>query len=77
MLKCDYQINAILDCIAIYSDTDRDLKLKSKDVKRLHDYINTQNEKIKQLSKLSLMIDNKSTSIKLTSMTKEVEEIDL
>jgi hypothetical protein len=72
MLKCDYQLNALLECINIYSDLNSDLQLKSDDVKRLSDYIKTQNKKIEELKKLAIMYDKE-----LTNMTKEVEEINL
>ena len=48
MLNCDYQLNAVLECISIYADLTSDLLLTNDDVKRLDDYINTLKEKIKQ-----------------------------
>lgn len=65
MNNINYQINALLQCIQIYSDLDADLHLNKSDVKRLDDYIDTQNEKIKQLSKA------------LVNVTKELEELEL
>lgn len=70
----NYQLNALLDCIDIYADLNSKLLLSESDVKRLSDYINTQNEKIKQLRKLAIMLD-KSNNI--VNMTKEIEEIEL
>lgn len=61
----NYQLNALLQVIQIYSDLDSDLYLNKSDVKRLDDYIDTQNEKIKQLSKA------------LVNVTKELEELEL
>ena len=68
----NYQLNALLECIDIYADLNSKLLLSESDVKRLSDYINNQNEKIKQLSNLSIMLDNK-----LNNMTKEIEELNL
>lgn len=68
----NYQLNALLECIDIYADLNSELLLSESDVKRLSDYINTQNEKIKQLRKLAIMLD-KSNDI--VNMTKEVEEV--
>lgn len=68
----NYQLNALLECIDIYADLNSKLLLSESDVKRLSDYINTQNEKIKQLRKLAIMLD-KSNNI--VNMTKEVEEV--
>lgn len=68
----DYQLNAVLDCISIYADLNSNLYLTSESVKRLDDYINTQNEKIKQLKELAIMLD-KSNDI--VNITKEVEEL--
>lgn len=61
----NYQLNALLQVIQIYSDLDSDLYINKSDVKRLNDYIDTQNEKIKQLSKA------------LVNVTKELEELEL
>lgn len=72
MLKCDYQLNALLECINIYADLNSDLKLESDDVKRLSDYIETQRKKIEELKKLAVMYDKE-----LINMTKEVEDITL
>ena len=65
MNNINYQINALLQVIQIYSDLDSDLYINKSDVKRLNDYIDTQNEKIKQLSKA------------LVNVTKELEELEL
>ena len=72
MSDINYQLNALLECIDIYADLNSKLLLSESDVKRLSDYINTQNEKIKQLRKLAIMLD-KSNNI--VNMTKEVEEV--
>lgn len=72
MNNINYQLNALLECIDIYADLNSKLLLSESDVKRLSDYINTQNEKIKQLRKLAIMLD-KSNNI--VNMTKEVEEV--
>lgn len=72
MNNINYQLNALLECIDIYADLNSELLLSESDVKRLSDYINTQNEKIKQLRKLAIMLD-KSNNI--VNMTKEVEEL--
>ena len=72
MDKINYQLNALLECIDIYADLNSELLLSEYDVKRLSDYIRAQNEKIKQLRKLAIMLD-KSNNI--VNMTKEVEEV--
>ena len=72
MDKINYQLNALLECIDIYADLNSKLLISESDVKILSDYINTQNEKIKQLCKLVIMLD-KSNNI--VNMTKEVEEV--
>ena len=72
MDNINYQLNALLECIDIYADLNSELLLSESDVKRLSDYINTQNEKIKQLRKLAIMLDKGYTNV-----TKEVEEIEL
>lgn len=68
----NYQLNALLECIDIYADLNSKLLLSESDVKRLSDYINSQNEKIKQLRDLSISLDKE-----LTNMTKEVNSIEL
>ena len=68
----NYQLNALLERIDIYADLNSKLLLSESDVKRLSDYIRAQNEKIKQLRKLAIMLD-KSNNI--VNMTKEVEEV--
>lgn len=65
VININYQLNALLQVIEIYSDLDSDLYINKSDVKRLNDYIDTQNEKIKQLSKA------------LVNVTKELEELEL
>lgn len=71
-MNINYQLNALLECIDIYADLNSELLLSESDVKRLSDYINTQNEKIKQLRDLSIYLAKE-----LTNMTKEIEEIEL
>ena len=72
MLNCDYQINVVLDCIKIYADLDNELLLTKSDVKRLDDYINTQNEKIKQLKDLIHYLNRD-----IVNLTEEISSIEL
>lgn len=67
----DYELNAVLDKIKIYDEYEHTLLiLRDNEVHKLKDYIDTQNEKIKQLRDLSISLDKE-----LVNLTREVEEI--
>ena len=55
----NYELNSVLTKIDIYNNYEHTLlQLRDNEVHLLYDYIKTQNEKIKQLSELSTMLDN-------------------
>ena len=69
----NYELNSVLAKIDIYDKYEHTmLTLRDKEVHLLHDYIKTQEQKIKQLRDLSIYLDKE-----LTNMTKEIEEIEL
>lgn len=72
MLKCDYQINAVLECISIYADIGSDLRLNEADVKRLNDYIDSQNKKIEELRSLVNYQANE-----IVNLTEQINSIEL
>lgn len=69
----NYELNSVLAKIEIYDKYEHTmLTLRDKELHLLHDYIKTQDKKIKQLRDLSIYLDKQ-----LTNMTKEIEEVEL
>ena len=72
MLKCDYQLESLLKAISIYSDIVSEMRISEADVKRLVDYINTQNKKMEELNKLINYQVNE-----IVNLTEEINNLDL
>lgn len=69
----DYELNAVLNKINIYDEyTHTILMLRDNEVHKLKDYIDTQNEKIKQLTALIHYLNNE-----IVNLTEEINSIEL
>ena len=69
----DYELNAVLDKIKIYDEYEHTLlQLRDNEVHKLKDYLEAQEEKIKQLTGLIHYLNNE-----IINMTEELNSIEL
>lgn len=69
----DYELNAVLDKIKIYDEYKHTLlELRDNEVHKLKEYLDTQEEKIKQLTGLIHYLNNE-----IINMTEELNSIEL